>query len=54
MIDKQEVLSVTLLNDTQLHAELIDKIVLLDTSMDFDGKKFETSEEIAFYLTTQK
>lgn len=40
-----------ILNEKQLHFDVGEgDIVLFDTSMDYDGQKFKTSEEILAFL----
>jgi hypothetical protein len=39
-----------ILSETQLHFETKEGVKLFDTSMEFDGQKFKTSQEILEWL----
>lgn len=53
MIAKHLVLEVERASNTQVHVVTADGIKLLDTSMVYDGQKFETSEQIIAYYETK-
>jgi hypothetical protein len=52
MIAKELVIGVEIASDTQVHVITNEGVKLLDTSMLYEGNKFETSQQIYDYYNS--